>query len=229
MGDVTDITIKNLNIEETTVTNTSANVTHVGVLVNTLKGSNTFSNIHIKSSSVSTQNGAAGGIVGYISRKEPNNREETLTVTFDNCHITETTINGTQSEGHFVGLLRGYDNGEILQFNNNCTLTLSQTATVADGFVSPYREGNEGAWLASNDYTKYNGWLGDEECYRGTVMYGDKRFIPCWDGATKITPLTEGTTKLIHSAFDLAFCKTQQELKLHLSQMLIWEQKSLNL
>lgn len=205
LGDVTDITIKNLNIEETTVTNTSANVTHVGVLVNTLKGSNTFSNIHIKSSSVSTQNGAAGGIVGYISRKEPNNREETLTVTFDNCHITETTINGTQSEGHFVGLLRGYDNGEILQFNNNCTLTLSQTATVADGFVSPYREGNEGAWLASNDYTKYNGWLGDEECYRGTVMYGDKRFIPCWDGATKITPLTEGTTKLIHSAFDLAF------------------------
>lgn len=206
LGDVTDITIKNLNIEETTVTNTSANVTHVGVLVNTLKGSNTFSNIHIKSSSVSTQNGAAGGIVGYISRKEPNNREETLTVTFDNCHITETTINGTQSEGHFVGLLRGYDNGEILQFNNNCTLTLSQTATVADGFVSPYREGNEGAWLASNDYTKYNGWLGDEECYRGTVMYGDKRFIPCWDGETNsIVPLKDGTTNLIYSAFDLAF------------------------
>lgn len=206
LGDVTDITIKNLNIEETTVANTSASVTHVGVLVNTLNGSNTFSNIHIKSSSVSTQNGAAGGIVGYISRKEPNNREETLTVTFDNCHITETTINGTQSEGHFVGLLRGYDNGEILQFNNNCTLTLSQTATVADGFVSPYREGNEGAWLASNDYTKYNGWLGDEECYRGTVMYGDNRFIPCWDGTTKdIVPLKDGTTNLIYSAFDLAY------------------------
>lgn len=205
-GDVTDITIKNLNIEETIVANTSANVTHVGVLVNTLNGSNTFSNIHIKSSSVSTQNGAAGGIVGYISRKEPNNREETLTVTFDNCHITETTINGTQSEGHFVGLLRGYDNGEILQFNNNCTLTLSQTATVADGFVSPYREGNEGAWLASNDYTKYNGWLGDEECYRGTVMYGDNRFIPCWDGTTNdIVPLKDGTTYLIYSAFDLAY------------------------
>ena len=204
LGDVTDITVKNLTIEETTVANTSADVTHVGVLVNTLKGSNTFSNIHIKSSSVSTQNGAAGGIVGYISRKDPNNREETLTVTFDDCHVTETTVSGTQSEGHFVGLLRGYDNKETLQFNNNCTLTLSATVRSADEFVSPYREGNEGAWLADNDYSKYNGWLGDEECYRGTVMYGDKRFIPCWDGITKITPLTDGTTKLIYSAFDLA-------------------------
>ena len=204
LGDVTDITVRNLTIEETTVANTSADVTHIGVLVNTLKGSNTFSNIHIKSSSVSTQNGAAGGIVGYISRKDPNNREETLTVTFDDCHVTETTVSGTQSEGHFVGLLRGYDNKETLQFNNNCTLTLSATVRSADEFVSPYREGNEGAWLADNDYSKYNGWLGDEECYRGTVMYGDKRFIPCWDGITKITPLTDGTTKLIYSAFDLA-------------------------
>ena len=204
LGDVTDITVKNLTIEETTVANTSADVTHIGVLVNTLKGSNTFSNIHIKSSSVSTQNGAAGGIVGYISRKDPNNREETLTVTFDDCHVTETTVSGTQSEGHFVGLLRGYDYNETLQFNSNCTLTLSATVRSAGDFVSPYREGNEGAWLADNDYSKYNGWLGDEECYRGTVMYGDKRFIPCWDGITKITPLTDGTTKLIYSAFDLA-------------------------
>lgn len=204
LGDVTDITVKNLNIEESTIENKSADVTHIGVLVNTLKGSNTFSNIHIKSSSVSTQNGAAGGIVGYISRKDPNNREETLTVIFDDCHVTETTVDGTQSEGHFVGLLRGYDNKETLQFNSNCTLTLSATAAQVDDFVSLYREGNEGAWLANNDYSKYDGWLGDEECYRGTVMYGDDRFIPCWDGATKITPLTEGTTKLIYSAFDLA-------------------------
>jgi len=204
LGDVTDITVKNLTIEETTVANTSADVTHIVVLVNTLKGSNTFSNIHIKSSSVSTQNGAAGGIVGYISRKDPNNREETLTVTFDDCHVTETTVSGTQSEGHFVGLLRGYDNKETLQFNSNCTLTLSATARSADEFVSPYCEGNEGAWLADNDYSKYNGWLGNEECYRGTVKYGNNRFIPCWDGVTKIAPLTDGTTKLIYSAFDLA-------------------------
>lgn len=206
LGDVTDITVKNLTIEETTVANTSADVTHIGVLVNTLKGSNTFSNIHIKSSSVSTQNGAAGGIVGYISRKDPNNREETLTVIFDDCHVTETTVDGTHSEGYFVGLLRGYDNNETLQFNSNCTLTLSATVRSADEFVSPYREGNEGAWLADNDYSKYNGWLGDEECYRGTVMYGANRFIPCWDGTTKdIVPLKDGTTNLIYSAFDLAY------------------------
>ena len=204
LGDVTDITVKNLTIEETTVANTSADVTHIGVLVNTLKGSNTFSNIQIKSTSVSTQNGAAGGIVGYISRKSPNDRNETLTVIFDNCHVTETTVNGTQSEGHFVGLLRGYDNKETLQFNSNCTLTLSATVRSVDDFVSPYREGNEGTWLANNDYSKYDGWLGDEECYRGTVIYGDNRFIPCWDGETKVTPLTEGSTKLIYSAFDLA-------------------------
>lgn len=206
LGDVTDITVKNLTIEETTVANTSADVTHIGVLVNTLKGSNTFSNIHIKSSSVSTQNGAAGGIVGYISRKDPNNREETLTVTFDDCHVTETTVSGTQSEGHFVGLLRGYDNKDTLQFNNNCTLTLSAYRRSADEFVSPYREGNEGAWLASNDYSKYDGWLGDEEFYRGKVFYGDNRFVPCWDGSKKVTPLVDDNgVKLIYSAFDLAF------------------------
>lgn len=103
-----------------------------------------------------------------------------MTVTFDDCHVTETTVSGTQSEGHFVGLFRGYDNKETLQFNNNCTLTLSATVRSADEFVSPYREGNEGAWLADNDYSKYDAWLGDEECYRGTVMYGANRFIPCW-------------------------------------------------
>ena len=205
LGDVTDITVRNLTIEETTVANTSADVTHIGVLVNTLKGSNTFSNIQIKSTSVSTQNGAAGGIVGYISRKSPNDRNETLTVIFDNCHVTETTVNGTQSEGHFVGLLRGYDNKETLQFNSNCTLTLPDVAAQEDEFISPYREGNEGVWLAGNDYSKYDGWLGNEECYRGTVMYGDKQFIPCWDGVTKLTPLKEGTTNLIYSAFDLAY------------------------
>ena len=204
LGDVTNITVKNLTVKETTVANTSDVITHVGILVNTLKGSNKFSNIHVKSSSVSTQNGAAGGIVGYISRNNPDNRKETLTVIFDDCHVTETTVDGTHSEGHFVGLLRGYDNKETLQFNSNCTLTLSANARLADDFLSPYCEGNESVWLADNDYSKYDGWLGDEECYRGTVMYGENRFIPCWDGITTITPLTDGTSKLIYSAFDLA-------------------------
>ena len=204
-GNATSVSVQNLIIEESDISNTNTEVTHIGVLANTLSGSATFTNVTIKNSSVSTSNGAAGGIIGYVSRKELNNRSEELNVTFDNCHIVETSIDGSLSEGHFVGLLRGYDNGEILTFNDNCTLTLSQVATVASDFVSPYTEGNEGAWLADNDYTKYNGWLGDEECYRGKVFYGSNRFIPCWDGNTKITPLTDGTTKLIYSAFDLAY------------------------
>lgn len=198
LGEITNVSVKNLVIEEASVTNTSSGVTHVGVLANTVKGTSTFSNISISNSSVSTQNGAAGGIVGYVSRKDANYRSETLTVTFDDCHVTATTVTGTRSEGYFVGLLRGYDNRETLQFNSNCSLSSSQTLS------SPYREGNEGVWLASTDYSSFNSWLGDEECYRGTVMYGSNRFIPCWDGSTKITPLTDGSTKLIYSAFDLA-------------------------
>ena len=199
-GDATALTVKDLAVENITVSGSN----HIGTLANTLKGSSSFTNVSVSNSTITTTNGAAGGIVGYISRKEPNKREETLTVTFDDCHVMETTVNGTLSEGHFVGLLRGYDNGEILQFNNYCTLTLSATATQADDFASPYTEGNEGTWLAENDYSKYNGWLGNEECYRGMVMCGDNRFVPCWDGKTKVTPLTDGTTKLIYSAFDLA-------------------------
>lgn len=203
-GDATDITVENLNIEYASVSNTSSNVTNVGILANTISGTSTFSNVNVSNSSVSTNNGAAGGIVGYVSR-QTDNSSETLTVTFDDCHVTSTTVSGTESEGYFVGLLRGYDNGETLQFNDNCTLSLTQTRSVAN--ESPYREGNEAVWLASNDYSKYNGWLGNEECYRGIVMYGTNRFIPCWDGTTKVTPLMDGTTKLIYSAFDLAACE----------------------
>ena len=203
-GNATNLTVKNLTVEEADVANTATTVTHVGVLVNTLKGSSSFINVNINNSSVSTDTGAAGGIVGYISGTKANDPNEMLEVTFDNCHVIETTVNGETATGHFVGLLRGYDPNEHLTFNSNCTLTLSATAAQANDFVSPYREGNEGAWLAANDYSKYDGWLGKEECYRGTVMLGDKRFIPCWDGTTKITPLSDGSTKLIYSAFDLA-------------------------
>lgn len=202
LGDAMQITVQHLNVEDVNVTNTSSDKTHVGVLANSVKGSSTFSNIYINNASVNTQNGAAGGIVGYVSRKDANNRNERLTVTFDDCHIEGTNISGTLSEGYLVGLLRGYDNGETLQFNPNCTR--SETVYLAHDYVSLYREGNEGVWLAANDYSIYNGWLGDEECYRGKVMYGNNRFIPCWDGSTKITPLTDGSTKLIYSAFDLA-------------------------
>lgn len=210
LGNIVNVSVQDLTIEGAAISNSNTAVTHIGVLANTLAGSATFSNVTIKKSSVSTDDGAAGGMIGYVSRISKDSRTESLNVSFDNCHVIETSVEGSISEGHFVGLLRGYDNGEILQFNNNCTLTLSATATQADDIASPYTEGNEGAWLAENDYSKYNGWLGNEECYRGMVMCGDNRFVPCWDGKTKITPLTDGdgTTKLklIYSAFDLANC-----------------------
>ena len=204
-GDATELSVQHLTVDHITVP--SSGVTHVGVLINTLTGSATFENVTVSNSTATTTNGAAGGFVGYISRINPNSREdtETLSVTFNDCHVSETTVSGARSEGQFVGLLRGYDNGETLQFNENCTLVLPNGAAQADGFVSPYREGNEGAWLAEIDYSKYNGWLGTEECYRGKVMYGNHRFIPCWDGATKVVPLTGADGyKLIYSAFDLA-------------------------
>lgn len=207
LGNATSVSVENLTIEESNISNTNTEVTHIGALANTLSGSAIFTNVTIKNSSVSTSNGAAGGIIGYVSRKKYDNRSEKLNVTFDNCHVVETSIDGSHSEGHFVGLLRGYDNDETLTFNSNCTLTLSQAATVASDFVSPYTEGNEGAWLADNDYTRYNGWLGDEECYRGKVFYGSNRFIPRWDGKTTVAPLAynnESNKYEVYSAFDLA-------------------------
>ncbi len=195
-GGATNLSVSNLNIKDITVNSTT---THVGALVNTLKGSGTFSGVTVTNAQVSTNNGAAGGMIGYIVRESENNREELLNVSISNCHVSNTTINGSLSEGHFVGLLRGYDNGETLTFDTDCSATGN---TITD--VSMYKEGNEGEWLAANDYTNFNGWLGNEECYRAIVNYGDNRFVPKWDGTTKITPLTDGTTKLIYSAFDLA-------------------------
>ena len=199
-GEGVSVSVKNLTIDGTKVSSTAS--THLGILFNTLSGTASLSGITIKNSEVSTSNGAAGGFIGHICRQEIENTEEALEVTFDNCCVTRTSISGSLSEGHFVGLLSGYDPGEKLNFNENCQSSQIRTGT----YISPYREGNEGVWLASNDYSKYNGWLGDEEFYRGQVVFGANRFIPCWDGETSIKPLeTEDNVILIHSAFDLAY------------------------
>lgn len=197
-GDVADFTLKNLSVNNIS---TSGATTHIGALVNTLRGNGSFASVSVKNAVVSTGNGAAGGIAGYVVRKSATDRSESLSVTFRDCHIESSSISGSASEGVFVGLLCGYDNGETLSFAADCS---ASAVTIAD-YVSPYSEGNEGKWLAANDYSKYNGWLGDEENYRGTVSYGGARFIPCWDGVKKVTPLTDiDGAKLIYSAFDLA-------------------------
>ena len=220
-ANATNLTLSNLTLENVHITA----ATHVGVLVNELKGNGTFTNVTVKGSSATTTNGAAGGFVGRSIRTSEKDRKETLALTFTKCRIEGTddkkiVATGSGAEGKFVGLFSGYDNGEKLVFTN-CT---SENAIVAD-YNSRYVEGNEGAWLAGNNYSAYNGFLGDETYLRGKVYFGGEneatnRFCPKWDGTTNTTNLdiepllanvaydagtTAGTNKfVVYSAFDLA-------------------------
>lgn len=211
-GIASDLHIQNIILDNVNVSGD----THVGVLVNSLSGENTFKNVTIQNSSATTTKGAAGGMVGYIVRVKENERAENLSVTIDSCKVNNTSASGTLAEGKFVGLLSGYDNGEQLVFTS-CT---TENASVTD-WTSPYIEGNEGAWLASNKYSSYDGWLGDEVYYRGKVYFGGtdeatNRFCRKWDGTTTVEPLlahptydgtnaVKGANKFaVYSPFDLA-------------------------
>lgn len=215
-ANATNLTVSNLTLENVHITA----ATHVGVLVNELKGNGTFTNVTVKGSSATTTNGAAGGFVGRSIRTSEKERSETLALTFTGCRIEGTddkkiVATGSGAEGKFVGLFSGYDNGEKLLFTN-CT---SENATVAD-YNSRYVDGNEGAWLAGN-YSAYNGFLGDETYLRGKVYFGGEneatnRFCPKWDGVTTVEPLLanptyDGTNAVagsnkfaVYSPFDLA-------------------------
>lgn len=216
-ANATNLTVSNLTLENVNITA----ATHVGVLVNELKGNGTFTNVTVKGSSATTTNGAAGGFVGRSIRTSEKERSETLALTFTGCRIEGTddkkiVATGSAAEGKFVGLFTGYDNGEKLVFTN-CT---SENATVAD-FNSRYVEGNEGAWLAGNDYSAYNGFLGAETYFRGKVYFGGEneatnRFCAKWDRVTTVEPLLanptyDGTNAVagsnkfaVYSPFDLA-------------------------
>lgn len=201
-NEATDLTVRNLTFKGMKVWTAAS---HVGVIVNTLHGSSSFTNVIVENSDVSTTNGAAGGMVGYIVRTSEMDRAESVSVTIDACKVNSTNAGGTLAEGKFVGMLSGYDNGEQLVFTSACS---TENASVAD-WTSPYVEGNEGAWLAGNDYTAYDGWLGNEVYYRGKVYFGGtddvtNRFCPKWDGTTSVEPLVESNIKLIYSAFDVA-------------------------
>ena len=213
----TNLTVSNLTLENVNISSPS----HVGTLVNELNGNGTFTNITVKGSSATTTNGAAGGFVGRSVRTEEKDRSETLTLTFADCKIEGSDDNnivaaGSEAEGKFVGLFSGYDNGEKLVFIN----TTAENAAVAD-YASRYVEGNEGAWLADNDYSAYNGFLGNETYLRGKVYFGGEneatnRFCTKWDRITTVEPLlanptydgsnaVAGTNKFaVYSPFDLA-------------------------
>ena len=212
----TRLTVRNLIVDNAEIAYTGTSTIHSGVLVNNLLGSSSFVNVTVKNSSVSSPTGNAGGMVGYISRTSKSSREEKLSVVFDNCHVKNTTIEGNNHEGYFVGMLRGYDNGEELLFKENCS---ASPASGADPLNSYIMEGNDAVMVAGTNFTKFNAWLGAEECYRGMVYFGQKRFIAKWDGENTVTPLladpafddsdefkvTSGTRRyVIYSAFDLA-------------------------
>ena len=213
-GDIaTELTVKNLTIDGAVVfSNTDA---HRGIIANTLRGSGTFTDVIISNSSVFTAKGAAGGMIGYISRVSKSDRSEMLDVVFDNCHIINTSIEAEGREGHFVGMFRGYDYSEKLTFRNSCSVSPVSGAEAPDSYIV---EGNEAVWIAGKDFSMYDGWLGCEECYRGMVYFGDSRFVAKWDGTTYVTPLladpiyddsdehkvTAGKTRyVIYSPFDL--------------------------
>lgn len=199
----TNITITDLTFDNIQITGE----THVGALVNELKGNGTFTNVTVKNSNVTTTNGAAGGFVGYSSRISEKDRGETLAVTFSGCSIEGSNAAGSQAEGKYVGLFSGYDNGEKLVFTS---CSADAYATVAD-YSSRYVEGNESEWLEKNDYKNYDGFLGEETYNRGTIIFGANQFVPMWDGEKQV-PLMDAIAeydgwasgKVIYSAFDLA-------------------------
>lgn len=123
-------------------------------------------------------------MVGYVVRNSEKERSETLAVSFTSCELNDVTITGSASEGKFVGLLSGYDNGETLSFDADCS-----AANIALDYASPYKNVNQSVWLDAVD-EEYNGWLGTETYRRGIVKFGGKRLVPKWDGTTIVEPLT---------------------------------------
>lgn len=200
-GDATSLTVKDLAVENITASGS----THIGTLVNTLKGSSSFTNVSVTNSSATTTAGAAGGMVGYIVRTSEKEREETLSVSFSGCKLNDVSVSGSASEGKFVGLLSGYDNSEALSFDTECEAT---DVSVAD-YTSVYTKANNSAW-AGDVNTKYDGWLGAETYRRAKVTFAGVRLAPRWDGKT-VTAKTdlllyngESNKYEVHSAFDLA-------------------------
>ena len=195
-GDVQKLTVENLTLSKIEISNSSV---AAGVLAGTVTGSSSFTNVKVEGCTVTTSgaDSKAGGIVGYVSRIEPNNRGEELAVTFSNCQVNSTSISGAVS-GKFVGELSGYDNGEVLTFK---TCSASEVRGVSS---SVFNNSYKSCFIETTLSDSESDLLGRETYCRGVVKYGDNRFIPKWDGERTVTPLEENNIKLIYSAYDLA-------------------------
>lgn len=201
-GDATALTVKDLAVENITVSGSN----HTGTLANTLKGSSSFTNVSVSNGTVTTTNGAAGGMIGYIVRTTEKERSETLNVSFAGCKLNGVSVSGSASEGKFVGLLSGYDNSEALSFDAECEAT---DVSVAD-YTSAYTKANNSAWVTGELTDKYDGWLGHETYRRAKVTFAGVRLAPRWDGKTVTAKADlllyngESNKYEVHSAFDLA-------------------------
>lgn len=201
-GDAISLTVKDLAVENIVASGS----THIGTLVNTLQGSSSFANVSVLNSTVTTTNGAAGGMIGYIVRTTEKNRNETLDVSFTCCKLNGVSVSGSASEGKFVGLLSGYDNNEALSFDSECE---AADVSVAD-YTSVYTKTNNSVWVTGDVTNKYDGWLGAENYRRAKVTFGGVRMAPRWDGKT-VTAKTdlllyngENNKYEVYSPFDLA-------------------------
>lgn len=201
-GDATALIVKDLIVENITVSGS----THIGTLVNTLKGSSSFTNVSVTNASATTTSGAAGGMVGYIIRTTEKDRNETLNVSFTGCKLNSVSVSGSASEGKFVGLLSGYDSNESLSFDAECDAT---EVSVSD-YTSVYTKANNSAWVNGDVTNKYDGWLGHETYRRAKVTFGGVRMAPRWDGTTATAKADlllyngESNKYEVHSPFDLA-------------------------
>ena len=181
-----------------------------GTLVSEVRGNASFQNVTVGNSTV--YGVCAGGIVGSVSRMEPENRHEELAVSFAGCSVVASEISAVESAGKMVGVLSGYDYREVLSFDAECSS--AEVALLKDGepYSGPYSEDNEGEWLRLTDFTLYDNFLGEEIYGRGSVIYGNVRFVPRWDGHKEVAPLAADPLDdgweagvVIYSSYDLAF------------------------
>lgn len=201
-GNTESLKVSSLQLKSIDV-KTSSDV--AGVLAGTVKGNSSFSNVIVDGCSVSSEK-VSGGMIGYLRRISEQKRSESVNVSFSGCQVNNTTISSNDIEGQFVGKLSGYDNGEALAFDKECSVS----SNVID-YSSPYVVANQSVWATKDDEgneiiidTKYNGWLGTETYRRGNVTFEGKRLVPKWDGTTTIDPIVENNVKLIYSPYDVA-------------------------
>lgn len=208
-------TAQNLQISNLVLDNfrITSDLQAAGAVVNELRGSAVFNNVTVRNSFVSAATADAGGLAGFVARESQEDRQEELSVSFEGCSVVETEVAAAGSAGKMVGRLSGYDNREVLSFDTQCSSSdVVLRNKDGESYSGPYAEGNEGEWLRETDFATFDNFLGDEVYGRGTVIYGNMRFVPQWDGRRQVAPLAADPLYdgweagvVIYSSYDLAY------------------------